>query len=173
MRGQAQVEFSNRAVLEQPPALANRMIAGQFLGANATTLNVLGSTPAAITDSSDNNQILDLVFLSPPGEAGALMLRAVNTRETAATVEVTVSGEAGHCARLLEAGPALNCSTMACGARAVNSWDAPRACSPKPLPTAPAFSAAHSAAGEDEDGERSCGVLRLSLPPLSFTVCGQ
>ena len=166
------MEFSNRAVLEQPPALANRMIAGQFLGANATTLNVLGSTPDAITDSSDNNQILDLVFLSPPGEA-ALMLRAVNTRQTAATVEVTVSGEAGHCARLLEAGPALNCSTMACGARAVNSWDAPRACSPRPLPTAPAFSAAHSAAGEDEDGERSCGVLRLSLPPLSFTVCGQ
>ena len=171
MCGQAQVEFSNRAVLEQPPALANRMIAGQFLGANATTLNVLGSTPDAITDSSDNNQILDLVFLSPPGEAGALMLRAVNTRQAAATVEVTVSGEAGHCARL-EAGPALNCSTMACGARAVNSWDAPRTCSPKPLPTAPAF-AAHGTAGEDEEGERSCGVLRLSLPPLSFTVCGQ
>ena len=166
------MEFSNRAVLEQPPALANRMIAGQFLGANATTLAVLGSTPEAITDPSDNNQILDLVFLSSPGEAGALMLRAVNTRQAAATVEVTVSGEAGHCARL-GAGPALNCSTMACGARAVNSWDAPRACSPKPLPTAPAFSAAHSAAGEGEEGERSCGVLRLSLPPLSFTVCNQ
>ena len=169
------MEFSNRGVLEQPPAFANMMIAQQYLRDNASLLHVLESSPLAITDSDDNNQILDLLFLASPQSGntsatatGSIMLRAVNTRKSAVTVDVSLRGGAVHCKLLAENLP-LDCVTLACTDQAVNSWSSPGVCRPKPLPVLPVFTTAeHSGTTH---AQHSCGVLTLSVPPLSFTVC--
>ena len=165
---QAQVEFNNRGVLEQPPALANRMIAQQYMRFNDSSLHVLDVSPSSFTDDSDNNQILDLLFLTAPTRT--LMLRAVNTRQAAASVEVSISGDAAHCEKAAQS-PPLKCIVLACAERAVNCWTAPDACSPKPLPTVPTFAAGQLEELYEDTQLRSCGTMKLSVPPLSFTVC--
>ena len=99
--------------------------------------------------------------------SGTLMLRLVNTRLSAATVDVSVRGEAAHCELLAEGLP-FDCVTMACADQAVNSWSSPGLCRPKPLSVVPIFTSDPSGTTH---AQRSCGVLAVSVQPLSFTVC--
>ena len=154
---QAQVEFSSTGVLEQPPALAQRMIGRQYTQHNATKLHVLASNPQALV-SDDNGSLVDMLALVAPG-SGALMLRVVNTNAAPQALSVTTHGGGLVCS--LAAVSGLVCDTLACGPLEVNTWSNATACAPRPLDVA----INHTATPQ------TCATISLTVPPFSFTTC--
>ena len=145
-------EFSKSAVLKQPPALVQGMLADSF--GNATSLEVIGCSPERFTSRSDNTSVLDLLVLKNVQER-SLSLRIVNSFARSANISLRLPPRAA------DASSVYDCTYLSCGLNAVNSWQRPQACHPQAMPNSVPRT----------QRQLQNGVLTMTVPQFSFTIC--
>ena len=149
---QAMYEFSKAGVLKQPPALIQGMLAESF--GLASSLQVIGSSPERFSSRADNTSVLDLLVLKNVQE-NSLSLRVINSWPKPVNISLSLPRQA------TDAPNVYDCTYLTCELTAVNSWQQPQACYPQVMP--------NDAPGSQRQPHN--GVLTMTVPPFSFTVC--